>query len=88
MQLITAFGLAFQVPVVILILSVMGLVSSKALSNKRRIAIVINFILAAIFTPPDVLSQIALAIPLILLYEISILMCKFIEKKRSQNARF
>lgn len=87
MQLITAFGLAFQVPVVILILSVMGLVSSQSLGKKRRMAIVINFILAAIFTPPDVLSQIALAIPLVLLYEISILMCKFIERKRSQNAR-
>lgn len=86
MQLILAFGLAFQVPVVMIILNIMGFISSETLRRKRRISIVINFILAAIFTPPDVLSQIALAIPLLLLYEISILICKFIENRGTKNA--
>jgi len=86
MQLITVFGLAFQMPIIMLVLNVMGLVSSKALIAKRRLAIVINFIIAAIFTPPDVLSQIALAIPLVILYEVSIVMCKFVEN-RGKNVR-
>ncbi|NRB11209.1 MAG: twin-arginine translocase subunit TatC [Rickettsiaceae bacterium] len=81
MQLITVFGLAFQMPIIMVILNILHLVSSKALAKKRRLAIVINFIMAAIFTPPDVLSQIALALPLILLYEVSIIMCKFIENR-------
>jgi sec-independent protein translocase protein TatC len=87
MQLVTAFGIAFELPIIILILCVMNLVSSQGLKSKRRVAIVIIFIVAAILTPPDVLSQIALAIPLLLLYEISIVICKFIEKrKRGKNA--
>lgn len=81
MQLVTAFGLAFELPVVILILAVLKLVSSQSLRSKRRLAIVIIFILAAIFTPPDVLSQIALALPLIALYEISIIICNFVERR-------
>lgn len=81
MQLITAFGIAFELPVVMLILSVLKLVSAQGLKNKRRFAIVIIFILAAILTPPDVLSQIALAIPLIVLYEISIVICNFVENR-------
>lgn len=88
MQLTTAFGLAFQLPVVILVLSVLQMVAADSLKKKRRIAIVIIFILAAIFTPPDVLSQIALALPLILLYEISIIICKFVEKRNKGNARY
>lgn len=81
MQLITAFGLAFELPVVMLLLSVLGLVSAQGLKNKRRFAIVIIFIAAAILTPPDVLSQIALAIPLIVLYEISIVICNLVENR-------
>jgi sec-independent protein translocase protein TatC len=81
MQLITAFGLAFELPIIMLILSVLRLVSAQGLRDKRRFAIVIIFIIAAILTPPDVLSQIALAIPLIVLYEISIVICKFVEKR-------
>ena len=81
MQLITAFGLAFELPVVMLLLSVLGLVSAQGLKNKRRFAIVIIFITAAILTPPDVLSQIALAIPLIVLYEISIVICNLVENR-------
>lgn len=81
-QLVTAFGISFQLPVFFLILNVLGLVTSDWLKKNRRISVVISFILAAIFTPPDVLSQIALAIPLILLYEFSILICKILEKKK------
>jgi sec-independent protein translocase protein TatC len=84
-QFTLAFGFAFQLPVVMVILGVMGLVHSDALRKKRRIAIVIIFILAAIFTPPDVISQIALAIPLLLLYEISIILCKLVENRGSKK---
>jgi sec-independent protein translocase protein TatC len=82
MQLIIAFGVAFQMPVIMVICAVLGIITSEALRKRRRIAIVINFIIAAIFTPPDVLSQIGLAIPLLLLYEVSIILCKFVENKR------
>jgi sec-independent protein translocase protein TatC len=88
MQLITAFGLAFELPVIMLILSVLELVSAQGLRNKRRLAIVIIFIIAAILTPPDVLSQISLAIPLILLYEISIVICNLIENRSKKNAGY
>ena len=84
MQLVTAFGLAFELPIFMLILCVLKLISAQSLKNKRRFAIVIIFVIAAILTPPDVLSQIALAIPLILLYEISIFICRIIEKKRNR----
>jgi len=77
-----AFGLSFQLPIVMIVLSSIGLISTEALKRKRRIAIVIIFVVAAILTPPDVFSQIALAIPLLLLYEFSILLCKLLEKKR------
>lgn len=81
-QLMMVFGLAFQLPIVILILSVLGLIDAGFLRKKRRIAIVLIFIIAAILTPPDVISQIALAIPLIFLYEISIIFCKLVENKK------
>ena len=69
-QFTFAFGMAFQLPVVMVILGSLGLVGPDSLRRKRRISIVIIFIVAAIFTPPDVISQIALAIPLLLLYEL------------------
>lgn len=81
-QLTFAFGVAFQLPVIMVILDILGIISSDFLKKKRRLSIVIIFILAAIFTPPDVISQIALAIPLLLLYEISIILCKMVENKR------
>ncbi len=77
-----AFGLCFQLPVALLLLSKVGLVKSKMLSNKRRYAIIVIFILAAFLTPPDVLSQIALALPLLLLYEITIYLMKRQEKRK------
>lgn len=81
-SLIMGFGLAFQMPIILVLLAQVGFVQGSWLAEKRRFAIVVIFILAAILTPPDVISQIALAIPLILLYEISILICKRIEKTR------
>ena len=72
LKTIIAFGLAFQVPLVILMLGWIGLVSAESLRKKRRIAIVITFALAMVLTPPDPVSQIVMAIPMCILYEICI----------------
>lgn len=85
-QLMIAFGLAFQLPIILLVLNLLGLLSVAQLKQKRRIAIVVNFVIAGILTPPDVISQFALAIPLLLLYETSIIMCKFIENRKNHYA--
>jgi len=78
-QLIMSFGLAFQLPIIMVILCILGIISSHSLKKKRRVSVVVIFIVAAILTPPDVISQIALAIPLFLLYELSIVWCKAVE---------
>ena len=83
MKLIFAFGLCFQLPVIMTLLARVGLATSKGMAAKRKYAIVGVFVVAAIFTPPDPLSQVSLAVPIILLYEISILMAKLVEKKKS-----
>ncbi|AMC13405.1 preprotein translocase subunit TatC [Liberibacter crescens] len=85
MSLVFCFGLIFQLPVLITLLARVEMVSSEFLVKKRKIAIVIVFIVAAIITPPDPLSQIGLALPTILLYEISIFSAKFVERKRNQR---
>lgn len=82
-QLFLAFGLAFQLPIIILILNLFKVLSVESLKRRRRLSIVINFILAGVLTPPDVISQLALAMPLLLLYEISILMCKLVENRKT-----
>ncbi len=84
MTLIFAFGLVFQLPVVLTLLGRAGIVSSDALKSRRRWAIVIAFIVAAVLTPPDPISQISLALPTIALYEISILAVRYVEQKRRQ----
>jgi sec-independent protein translocase protein TatC len=84
MQLIFAFGLCFQLPVVMTLLARVGLATSQGMKAKRKYAIVGVFIVAAIFTPPDPLSQISLAVPIIILYEISIIMARMVEKKRAE----
>ncbi|MEH0072690.1 twin-arginine translocase subunit TatC [Pannonibacter sp. Pt2-lr] len=85
MTLIFAFGLVFQLPVVLTLLGRAGLLSSQTLKEKRKYAMVIAFIVAAILTPPDPISQIGLAIPTLLLYEVSILSVRMIERKRAEQ---
>jgi sec-independent protein translocase protein TatC len=67
-----AFGLVFQMPVVVFFLTKLGLLTPKALRRRRRIAIVVIFVLAGVLTPPDVMSQLLMAAPMLLLYEVSI----------------
>ena len=81
-RLIFAFGISFQLPVLLTLLAKVSLVSSDGLRNNRKYVIVGVFIVAAIITPPDPISQIGLGIPILLLYEISILAVTYIESKR------
>jgi len=83
--LILGAGLAFQLPLVMYFLAKVGVVSSKWLKKVRKYAIIIMLVLAGIITPPDMLSQIICTIPLVILYEISILLCKRVEKKERQD---
>jgi len=85
MTLIFAFGLTFQLPVLLSLLGKVGIVSSQALKSMRRYAIVGLFAVAAVFTPPDAISMLSLAVPLVLLYEISILCVVMIEKGRAKE---
>ncbi len=85
MKLIFAFGICFQLPVLMTLMARVGMATSKGMAEKRKYAIVGVFIVAAIFTPPDPLSQLALAIPIVLLYEFSILMAKMVEKKKADE---
>ena len=85
MKLILAFGISFQMPVALTLMARVGMLSSRGLAAARKYAIVGVFVLAAVVTPPDVISQIGLALPLILLYEGSIWACRYVEKKRGDD---
>ena len=87
MTLIFAFGLCFELPVLLSLLARVGLVTSQGLKAKRRYAIVIVFLVAAVVTPPDVFSQVSLALPILALYEISIFLARMIEKKRAAEEK-
>ena len=85
MRFIFAFGLAFQLPVVLSLMARVGIVTHQSLRRFRKYAIVIAFLAAAFLTPPDPFSQISLALPIIILYEISIYIAKLIQKKKDDE---
>ena len=85
MKLIFAFGLSFQLPVVLSLLARVGAIDSKFLKDRRKYVVVMIFAAAAILTPPDPITQIGLAIPLLILYELSIFSVKIIEKKSKEK---
>lgn len=85
MTLILAFGISFQLPVVLVVLGRLGVVSSRNLKNFRRYAVVFIFIAAAVLTPPDVISQLALAVPLLFLYESAVWCIQSLEKGADQD---
>lgn len=80
------FGIAFLLPILLLVLNAAGLVSRQSLKKGRRYAIVIAFVVAAVLTPPDVISQLLLAVPLVLLYEFSLVAIWFTDRRKAKAA--
>jgi len=85
LKLLIAFGVVFELPVVVFFLSRMGLVTASFLRKKRKYAILLTFVLAAILTPPDVITQAMMAGPLIILYEVGIIIAAVSEKKKKEK---
>ncbi len=85
MRLIFAFGISFQLPILLNLLARIGVVNSDYLKTRRRYVIVIIFAIAAILTPPDPITQVGLAIPLLLLYELSIFTVRFTESRKKED---
>ncbi len=85
MRLIFAFGISFQLPVLLSLLARVGFIDSEYLKKRRKYVIVIIFAIAALLTPPDPITQIGLAIPLLILYELSILSVKLTEKNKEKD---
>lgn len=83
-KMITAFGLMFELPLVILLLSKLGIVTPEILKRGRKYALVGIFVVAALLTPPDVISQVMLAVPILIMYEISIWICISVTRKREE----
>ena len=87
MRLIFAFGVCFELPVVLTLLASIGVVTRQSLIQKWRIAILIIFVIAAFITPPDILSMVGLALPLIILYGLSIVMVSVLENYRRRKSQ-
>ena len=83
MRLIFAFGISFQLPVLLSLLARVGFIDSQYLKKRRKYVIIIIFTVAAVLTPPDPITQIGLGIPLLILYELSILSVRLIEKNKN-----
>jgi sec-independent protein translocase protein TatC len=85
-KLLFAFGLVFEMPVVVFFLSKMGLVTAEGMRRQRKYALLMTFVVGAVLTPPDVLTQLMMAVPLMILYELSIFVAKFAAKKKKVEA--
>ena len=85
MKFIFAFGIAYQMPVLLTLLTRVGIISAASIAAKRRYAVVGIFIAAAILTPPDVLSMMTLALPMLVLFEVSVLLCRWIERVQARG---
>jgi sec-independent protein translocase protein TatC len=85
MTLIFSFGLVFQLPVVTTLMARVGLLTSQGLVSKRKYAIVLAFVAAAVLTPPDPVSQIGLALPTLILYEVAIYAARLVERQRAAS---